>query len=72
MKVRRRARLDTSQVQDRRGMSGGTGIAVGGGGIGLVIALVLVVMNAVGGGDAGSVLEDLAGQTVGGDRRPAT
>ncbi len=47
-------------------MSGGTGIAVGGGGIGLVIALVLVVMNAVGGGDAGSILEDLAGQTVGG------
>jgi hypothetical protein len=43
-------------------MSGG--IAVGGGGIGLIIAIVIVAVNAFG-GDA-SVLEDLSGVTVGG------
>jgi predicted metalloprotease len=65
MKVRRRARLDPSQVQDRRGMSGGTGLAVGGGGLGLIVAIVFVVISALGGGNANSVLQDLSGVTVG-------
>jgi uncharacterized protein len=67
MKVRRRARLDPSQVEDRRGMSaGGKGLAVGGGGLGLVIAIVFVVVSALGGHDANSILQELSGVTVGG------
>ena len=46
-------------------MTGGS-IAVGGGGVGLVVAIVFVVMNAIGGGDVNSALQDLAGVTVGG------
>ena len=45
-------------------MSGG-GIAVGGGGLGLVVVIVFVVINALSGGDANSVLQDLSGVTVG-------
>ena len=50
-------------------MSGG-GLAVGGGGIGLIIAIVIVAVNAFG-GDA-SVLEDLSGVTVGGGQTSRT
>ena len=46
-------------------MSGGTGLAVGGGGLGLIVAIVFVVISALGGGDANSVLQDLSGVTVG-------
>jgi uncharacterized protein len=51
MRIRRRARLDPSQVSDRRGMSGSP-VAIGGGAIGLIVAVVLLLLN--GGLDGGS------------------
>ncbi|MGW4645776.1 KPN_02809 family neutral zinc metallopeptidase [Kitasatospora sp. NPDC004289] len=57
------ADLDTSQVQDRRGMSGGGKIAVGGGAVGL-IGLVLALLLGI---DPGSVgLTDGSTGTSGG------
>jgi uncharacterized protein len=57
------ARLDPDQVTDVRGRSygGGRGIAVGGGGIGLVIAIVYVLL----GGDPGALLTPAAGPVTG-------
>jgi predicted metalloprotease len=49
MQFNDRANLDTSQIEDRRGggFSGGRGVAVGGGGLGLVVAIVMALVFGV-------------------------
>jgi uncharacterized protein len=54
MRYRENASLDTSGVRDRRGGGGARGLAVGGGGLGLVGVLVLVLFQVLGGGDGGT------------------
>jgi uncharacterized protein len=63
MRFREGGRLDTSGVSDRRGMGGGRGIAVGGGGLGLVGLIIVVVLQLAGGGGSsgGAGLGGLAG-----------
>jgi uncharacterized protein len=70
MRIRRRARIDPSQVSDRRGMSGGAPIAVGGGAIGLIVAVVLLLLNGgIGGGSSGGAApsSDLSACRTGAD-----
>ncbi|MEX2210248.1 MAG: neutral zinc metallopeptidase [Gaiellaceae bacterium] len=67
MRFRRGARLDTGQVTDVRGrrLRGG-GLAVGGGGLGLVGVIVYVLVAVLGGGDLGR-LAPLEGERIGVD-----
>ena len=67
------AQLDTSQVEDLRGRSGGGGripggrMTVGGGGIGLIVAIIVVLLGGnplSGGGGGGGGLGDLGGLTA--------
>ena len=45
MPFNERSRLDTSQVEDRRGRGLGTAVAAGGGGLGVVILLVAILLG---------------------------
>ena len=67
MRFRPNARLDPSQVEDVRGRSGGLGgggIAVGGGGLGLVGRLIYIASPLLANGQAGGALGPLDGSTV--------
>ncbi len=56
MPFNEKSKLDPSQVQDRRGRSTGTKVAIGGGGIGLIILVLTLLL----GGNPGD-LTDLVG-----------
>lgn len=58
MPFNERSRLDASQVEDRRGRRVGTGLAIGGGGLGIVVLLVALVF-----GINPSDLQGVLGQT---------
>ncbi len=74
MRFRRDAPLDTGQVTDLRGrrMSGPGGVAVGGGGLGLVGLIIYLLVSVLSGGGGGlGQLAPLDGQQVGRGDTPA-
>ena len=56
--MRLRGRVNTGQIEDRRG-SRGRGIAIGGGGIGIVGAILAIVLAYAGGGGGSGVVDVL-------------
>jgi predicted metalloprotease len=68
MRYREGGDVDLSSIQDRRGrggLGGGRGVAVGGGGLGLVGLVVVVLFQVLGGGDPGAALGGLGGLSAG-------
>jgi predicted metalloprotease len=67
MRFRRGARLDTGQVTDVRGRGLGGGLALGGGGLGLVGVIVVLLFTLLSGGEGGlgGQLAPLEDQRVG-------
>jgi predicted metalloprotease len=65
VRYRGNARLDTSGVQDRRGVSGGT-LAAGGGGLGVLGLVAVILFQVLGGGSGGSGGAAQLSQVLGG------
>src|SRR5512132_3911161 len=65
MRFRRKAGLDTGQVRDVRGRSMGGGLAVGGGGLGIVVVVVYLLFAVLGSEGGLGQLAPLEDQRVG-------
>jgi uncharacterized protein len=53
--MRMRGRVNTSQIEDRRGGGGGRGMAIGGGGLGIVGVIIALIVGLSGGGSGGGL-----------------
>jgi predicted metalloprotease len=72
MRFRRGARLDTGQVTDVRGRSGAGGLALGGGGVGLVGLIAYLLITFLTGGGGLGQLEPLDNTSIGRGNTPST